>query len=545
MARRIVRTATQLGALALFTIIILWFLDNRYRVLPSALHDYMPAHHPGLVITDITVTKCSKINIFTSCKLDSDKWHRIEKDLYLGQGWVNSAYMHVQRKKEEELTSEDKVVMDVSVGRLDPATATKGEGDKRWESRPAGLWLKRSAKRHASDSNEAVTSVDVLFGADAVDPRDGWEMTGTPLLLDSSGEVQEARLSIRRGKLIMPSKPTPRIRDNGKFKILQAADLHLSTGTGHCRDAMPEDGGKCEADPRTLEFVGRLLDEEKPDLIILGGDQINGETAPDAQSAIFKYAELFIKRKIPFATIFGNHDDEGSLPRAQQMALIESLPYSLSEAGPEELEGVGNYIVEVLAQGGSKHSALTIYLLDTHSYSPDERSFKGYDWLKKNQIDWFKQTASSLKKAHEGYSHIHMDLAFIHIPLPEYRDDTLYKEGAWREGVTAPGFNSGFRDALVEQGVVMVSCGHDHANEYCSLSRKEDESPALWMCYGGGAGFGGYGGYGGYHRRIRLFEIDMNEAKIVTYKRLEYGDTEKRIDEQIIVEGGKPVAPPI
>ncbi|ESZ95955.1 phosphatase dcr2 [Sclerotinia borealis F-4128] len=538
-----VRTATQLGALALFTIIVLWFLDNQYRVLPSAIHDYMPAHHPGLVITDITVTKCSKINLFTSCKLDSDKWHRIEKDLYLGRGWVNSAYMHVQRKKEEELTSEDKVVMDVSVGRLDPATATKGESDERWESRPAGLWLKRSAKRHASDSNKAVNSVDVLFGADAVDPRDGWEMTGTPLLLDSSGEVQEARLSIRRGKLMTPIKPTPRIRDNGKFKILQAADLHLSTGTGECRDAMPEDGGNCEADPRTLEFVGRILDEEKPDMIILSGDQINGETAPDAQSAIFKYAELFIKRKIPFATIFGNHDDEGSLPRAQQMALVESLPYSLSEAGPEELEGVGNYIVEVLAQGGSKHSALTIYLLDTHSYSPDERSFKGYDWLKKNQIDWFKQTAEGLKRAHEGYTHIHMDLAFIHIPLPEYRDDTLYKVGEWREGVTAPGFNSGFRDALVEQGVVMVSCGHDHANEYCSLSLKEDKSPALWMCYGGGAGFGGYGGYGGYHRRLRLFEIDMNEAKIVTYKRLEYGDVEKRIDEQILVEGGKPITP--
>jgi hypothetical protein len=60
----------------------------------------------------------------------------------------------------------------------------------------------------------------------------------------------------------------------------------LSTGTGHCRDEEPvgHNGGKCEADPRTLEFVGRLLDEEKPDLVILSGDQINGETAPDAQS---------------------------------------------------------------------------------------------------------------------------------------------------------------------------------------------------------------------------------------------------------------------
>ncbi|KAA8568302.1 hypothetical protein EYC84_007338 [Monilinia fructicola] len=411
MTRRIVRTATQLGALALFTIIVVWFLDNRYRVLPSAIHDYMPAHHPGLVITDITVTKCSKINLFTSCKLNSEKWHRIEKDLYLGQGWINSAYMHVQRKKEEELTSEDKVVMDVSVGRLDPATVTKGKGDERWESRPAGLWLKRSAKRHASDSNEAVTSVDVLFGADAVDPRDGWEMTGTPLLLDSSGE----------GLVTVGMQCQ---------KMVEIVRLIL----GH------------------WNLLEDFLMKKKPDLIILSGDQINGETAPDAQSAIFKYAELFIKRKIPFATIFGNHDDEGSLPRDQQMALIESLPYS---------------------------------------------------------------------------------------------DDALYKEGEWREGVTAPGFNSGFRDALVEQGVVMVSCGHDHANEYCSLSRKEDNTPALWMCYGGGAGFGGYGGYGGYHRRIRLFEIDMNEAKIVTYKRLEYGDIEKRIDEQIIVEGGKPIGPTV
>ena len=64
------------------------------------------------------------------------------------------------------------------------------------------------------------------------------------------------------------------------------------------------------------------------------------------------------------------------------MSLIESLPYSLSVAGPEEIDGVGNYYVEVLARGSSKHSALTLYLLDTHSYSPDEHNFKGYDWIK-------------------------------------------------------------------------------------------------------------------------------------------------------------------
>jgi hypothetical protein len=168
---------------------------------------------------------------------------------------------------------------------------------------------------------------------------------------------------------------------------------------------------------------------------------------------------LFIQRKIPYATIFGNHDDEKTLSRPAQMALIETLPYSLSEAGPEGIDGVGNYVVEILARGGSKHSALSLYLLDTHAYSPDEQHYPGYDWVKQSQIDWFNKKAEGLKKEHDKYTHHHMDLAFIHIPLPEYRDPDNIIVGTWNETVTAPNFNSGFRDALVKQGVVLVSCG--------------------------------------------------------------------------------------
>lgn len=64
------------------------------------------------------------------------------------------------------------------------------------------------------------------------------------------------------------------------------------------------------------------------------------------------------------------------------------------------------------------------------------------------------------------------------------------------------------------------------------------------MCYAGGVGFGGYAGYDSYHRRVRLFEVDTNEARITTWKRLEYGDIETRLDEQIIVDGGRPAAAP-
>lgn len=141
------------------------------------------------------------------------------------------------------------------------------------------------------------------------------------------------------------------------------------------------------------------------------------------------------------------------------MSLTESLPYSLSVAGPPDVDGVGNYIVEVLAPGNSYNSALSVYLLDTHGYSPDERQFRGYDWIKKNQIEWFHKTAQSRKKAHKEYTHVHMDLTFIHIPLPEYRNNNNPFVGSWKEAPTAPGFNSGFRDALVEEGILLVSCG--------------------------------------------------------------------------------------
>ncbi|RKF59759.1 Phosphatase DCR2 [Golovinomyces cichoracearum] len=539
MTRRIVRTIIQFIIVFIFAFSVIYFLDSQFRVLPTSIHNHLPTHHPGLVITDLTVTTCSYVSLFTQCKLDPKIWHRIDKDLYLGSGWVSRAYVHIKGKKEEDLLPEDRVIIDIKIGRLHPIIAEKDEEDVKWESRSMGVWLKHSARRHASDSQQAVTAVDVLFGADAVDPRVEWQLVGTALLLNTRGEEQEARLTIRRGKNVDIPKPIPKINDHGKFKIMQVADLHLSTGTGKCRDVLPETASGCEADPRTLEFMEKLLDTDKPDLVVLSGDQINGETAPDTQSAIFKYAAPLIDRKIPFATIFGNHDDEGTLNREAQMTLIESLPFSLSVAGPPNVDGTGNYYVEVQAHG-SKYSALTIYLLDTHAYSPDERKYKGYDWLKKSQIDWFQATAKDLKRSHEGYSHIHMDLAFIHIPLPEFHDESLPRKGAWREGVTAPTFNSGFRDALVEEGVVLVGCGHDHANEFCALSSNKKGNPALWMCYAGGAGFGGYGGYGGYQRRIRFYEVDVNEARITTWKIAESGsEVGSKVDEQVIVDGGK------
>lgn len=445
------RTGLQLGVFVFVVIVIILLVDSQLELLPAIIHDHLPAHHHGFVVTDVTISTCSTVNIFTSCNLDPKVWRRVEKELYLGQGWMTKAYLQVQRKKEEELKSTDKIVVDLKLGRHNPGAGM----DNKWESRPGGVWLLRSTGHHVADSHKPITSLDVLFGPDAVDPRPGWEIKDTPLLLDPHAE---ARVTIRRGTGEKIPHLKPRIRKDNRFKIMQASDLHFATGLGHCRDPVPSDDKNCEADPRTLSFLERLLDEEKPDLVILSGDQVNGDTAPDVQTAIFKIADPFIKRKIPYAAIFGNHDDEGNLDRVTSMAIMEQLPYSLTQTGPDEVDGIGNYIVEVLGRGSSSHSALTLYLLDTHTYSPDKK-VEGYDWVKPSQIEWFKSTKQKLEKAHEAYTHIHMNLAFIHIPLPEYRNADNYFVGNWSEASTAPTYNSGFKDALVKEGISLVSCG--------------------------------------------------------------------------------------
>lgn len=185
--------------------------------------------------------------------------------------------------------------------------------------------------------------------------------------------------------------------------------------------------------------------------------------------------------------------------------------------------------------------------MDTHAYSPDEKNYRGYDWIKPSQIDWFKTLVSTLKDKHNHnpYNYIHLDMAFIHIPLPEYRLAGRPIVGGYnnapREPPTAPSFNSHFKDELVAAGVSVVSAGHDHANEYCLL---DDGKESLWMCYAGGSGFGGYGGWNKYQRRVRLFEINAPLGRITTWKRVERGpDKDKKIDEQILVEGGGAAQP--
>lgn len=241
------------------------------------------------------------------------------------------------------------------------------------------------------------------------------------------------------------------------------------------------------------------------------------------------------------------------------MSILQTLPFSRCQPGPEEVDGIGNYCLQIFAPTPSQRSLSTLYFLDSHGQIPSKLRDPDYEAIEQSQVEWFKSACQTQrdarKKSSDGGSdtRLHLSLAFFHIPLPEFGDRHLQiRSGHRREPTECPSVNSHFYDALAEEGVSAVGCGHDHVNDFCALlppqtnqqnnsgkpPRPQQPGGGLWLCYAGGSGFGGYSSYDGkrFHRRMRVWELDTSSGSLKTWKRVEYAAD--RIDEMVLVEGG-------
>lgn len=246
-----------------------------------------------------------------------------------------------------------------------------------------------------------------------------------------------------------------------KFKIVQFTDVHWVSGSEH---SVVSD--KC---------MNRVLDEEKPDLVVFSGDFVTGKPAAKGLEEVLQPT---VSRGIPFAMTFGNHDDEQGLSREELFELIRKYKGNLTETTPG-ISGVTNYTLTLKSHDGDKDAAV-LYIFDSNSYSP-LKSLDSYDWIKRDQINWYADRSKAFKAANGGSSL--PSLAFFHIPLPEYneaaRDEEAKLIGTRREKACAPVVNSGLFTAMLECGDVMgVFVGHDHVNDYAV------EWKGVMLCYG-------------------------------------------------------------
>lgn len=236
---------------------------------------------------------------------------------------------------------------------------------------------------------------------------------------------------------------------NHKFKIVQFTDIHWKYGN----PASDEAG----------ERMAEVLDAEKPDLVVFTGDVI---FAKPAREGLDKALEATVARGIPFAVTWGNHDDEQDLSRKELSAHVATKAGNLTST-VEGISGVTNYTLSVKSTDG-KRDAAVLYIFDSNSYSPIKK-VKGYDWIKHDQVEWYRQTSKAFTAANDGKPL--PALAFFHIPLPEFHEaaqnESTYFVGTRKEKACAPEINTGLAAAMLEAGDVMgVFVGHDHVNDY-------------------------------------------------------------------------------
>lgn len=253
---------------------------------------------------------------------------------------------------------------------------------------------------------------------------------------------------------------------DGAFKILCFTDLHLQDNYS-------------PATLITLTIIERHIQKEKPDLVVITGDVCLGGSATEAQIAL---NNVFERNKQYYAVVLGNHEGEGGPSRKEQIETYSEFPYCLTQMGPDNIYGYGNFIINIEGSEGKINKSLIF--IDSGDYVTKENCEKyefkykdGYDFIKPDQINWYKENLNNIKSLNNDV--MPQSALFMHIPFPEYTDaytalsDKNNPEkacliyGQKLENVCSSRINSGMFDAIKEiASTKFAICGHDHINDY-------------------------------------------------------------------------------
>ena len=254
------------------------------------------------------------------------------------------------------------------------------------------------------------------------------------------------------------------------FVIVTSTDFHFS-----------EDH---DLNTKAVNRFVRHIKEVKPDLVIITGDNILSKYQ---QIDAIQFAQMMEEIGVYWAATFGNHEtreDRGFYKWLLWKSFCD-YDHCLCKYGPDELFGYGNYTINILGEGGKLKK--TLFLMDSGRdiLEGDKAKYKlpadakGYDFLKNEQIDFFRNESDKLA-AKYGKAE---SFLYFHIPLVEYNNvfradengryvpsgeaEILY--GEQYESTGSSCYNSGMFDAMLEKGGQAVFCGHDHVNDWCAI----------------------------------------------------------------------------
>lgn len=284
------------------------------------------------------------------------------------------------------------------------------------------------------------------------------------------------------------------------IKVLQITDVHIGGGWMSIKK-----------DSMAINTVAALISTEKPDFVIVTGD-ISYPVPFQAgtfnnKSAAKVFATLMESLGVNWTACYGNHDTEMysyyTREELTEFYQSEEYPHCLMQSGPDNVDGVGNQIFNVVNSDGIVTRSLILF--DSHSYVDGDflGIFWKYDNIHQNQVDWYKETIEKAEERNkaaiealgEEKASKYADMGtvksslFMHIPLTEYRDawnefvengykdtdDVIYNFGTVGEHgkfVYCGIHDDELFETVKELGSTdTVFCGHDHLNNF-SLNYK-------------------------------------------------------------------------
>lgn len=265
--------------------------------------------------------------------------------------------------------------------------------------------------------------------------------------------------------MIPKTKHTLRFNNDGKFKILMVSDIQ----------------DKLEYDERTLKGLYAMIDAEKPDLMIWGGDNCDGRYLKTREE-LTQYLEIFTRpmeeRALPWMHVYGNHDYDIDVDAKEQSEMYEAYPYCIS-GHTEGIPGVTNYAVPILDSEtdeikyciyafDSKHKSRKYKNGTTHEdlLLPNrDKSFRKWETVGFEQQMWYWKLSCEIE-AKEGRTVPAM--AVMHVPPHEIMmtvnnpEETGYT-GYADEKMQCAVLNSGIFSTMMERGDVnVITAGHLH-----------------------------------------------------------------------------------
>ncbi len=274
---------------------------------------------------------------------------------------------------------------------------------------------------------------------------------------------------------------------NEDFVILSSTDFHYDVDH--------------DLNAKTTELFVRQIKETKADLVVLTGDVILSKYQ---QIDAIQFAQMMEEIGVYWTAVFGNHETREDRGFYKYLLLKSFTDYDhcLCKFGNDDLFGYGNYTVNILGEGGKLQKTLFMFDSGRNILDRDIKKYnlpadqKGYDFLKQEQIDFYKNEVALLK---EKYGEV-TSFIYHHIPLVEFEKAFKKEEngryvpsgeceilfGDQFESVGSSSYNSGMFDALVENGGQAVFCGHDHINDWCAVYK------GIHLCYNLPGGYSTY-----------------------------------------------------